>query len=74
VDLGGPKKQLLNWGPDPHMRKGNFEGGKGRPIVSVGSFCRELCKTAERIEMPFSIWTQVDPRKHVLDEVLIGAT
>jgi len=24
-------------------------------------------KTAESIEMPFAMWSQVDPRKHVLD-------
>ena len=24
-------------------------------------------KTAELIEMPFGVWTQVGPRKHVLD-------
>ena len=25
-------------------------------------------KTAEPIEMPFGLWTQVGPRNHVLDE------
>ena len=28
-------------------------------------------KTAEPIEMPFGLWTPVDPRKHVLDGVQI---
>jgi len=28
-------------------------------------------KTAEPIEMPFGLWTQVGPRKHILDAVLI---
>jgi len=30
--------------------------------------------TAELIEMPFGMWTQVGPRKHILDEVHISAT
>ena len=34
----------------------------------------EPCKTAEPIEMPFGMWTQMGPRKHVLDEVHIGGT
>ena len=47
-----------------------------RPIVTDGvawsvclSVCqnREPCKTAELIEMPFGMCTQVGPRKHVLD-------
>jgi len=25
-DSGGPRKPLLDWGPDPPMGKGNFEG------------------------------------------------
>jgi len=31
-------------------------------------------QTVEPIEMPFGKWTQVGPRKHVLDGVHIGAT
>jgi len=27
---------------------------------------REPCKTAERIEMPFGLWTRMSPSKHVL--------
>ena len=35
---------------------------KGRPIVKH----RLSAKTAEPIEMPFGMWTQVGPRKHAL--------
>jgi len=31
-------------------------------------------KTAEPIEVPFGIWSQVGPRKHALRGVYIGAT
>ena len=31
-------------------------------------------KMTEQIEMPFGLWTQVDPKKNVLDGVHIGAT
>jgi len=46
-----------------------------RPIVTdivAWSVCRsvshdrEPCKTAEPIDMPFELWTQVGPRNHVL--------
>jgi len=29
----GPGNRVLDGGPDPPMGRGNFEGGKGRPIV-----------------------------------------
>ena len=32
-DLGGQGNNVLEGGPDPLMRKCNFEGRKGRPIV-----------------------------------------
>ena len=32
VDLDGPKEPCVSWGPEPSMRRSNFEG-KGRPIV-----------------------------------------
>ena len=28
-----PRNHVLDGGPDPPMERGNFEGGKGRPIV-----------------------------------------
>jgi len=51
----------------PHG-KGQFRGGR-RPIVKIGTLSRELCKTAEPIEMPFGVHgTQVGQSTHVLDE------
>jgi len=34
----GPGNHVLDWGPDPPMGRGNFEGKKGRPIVK----CRDM--------------------------------
>jgi len=48
------------------MGRGNFER-EGHAPTSLMTFCHELYKTAELIEMTFGLWAQVDPRKHVLD-------
>jgi len=66
---------MLDGGPDPCMRKGNFEG-KGGPLLCIGTLWRELCKTAKPTEMPFGTWTRVGRRKHVSGGVgvQIGAT
>jgi len=56
---------VIRWGPDPHAWD-NFEG-KGPPLRSMRTFCRELCKKAEPIEMPFGAWSRMAPRQHVLD-------
>jgi len=53
-------------GRDPVMVRGNFKGEKGDPLKSIGTLCRELCKTAEPIEMLFGMLRRVDPRNHVL--------
>jgi len=37
-----PKESWIRWGPDPFIR-GNFLG-KGHPLLSTGTFCRELCR------------------------------
>jgi len=29
VDSCRPKASYIKWGPDPHIRRGNFEGKKG---------------------------------------------
>jgi len=55
------------------------------PIVTDGvawSVCRSVgmsvwndrvpCKTVESIEMPFGLWTHVDPRNYALDGVQIA--
>ena len=40
----------------------NVKGENGRRVGSISTVCRELCKTAEPIEMPFGIWTLVGRR------------
>jgi len=51
------------------MDRGNLLSEKGRPIVQYRTLYTVSCsaKTAEPIDMPFEMWTQVGPRKHVLD-------
>ena len=50
------------------MGRGNFEGGKGRPIVKCGDTAVVCAKTAEPIEMPFGLWARMGRRNHVLDQ------
>jgi len=49
------------------MRTDNFKGGKRRPLESIRTHCRELCKNGSSDRD--AIWdTDSDgPRKHVLD-------
>ena len=49
------------------MERGNFEGGKRRPIVKYGDTAVLYAKTAESIGMPFGLWAGMDHRNHVLD-------
>jgi len=49
------------------MGRGNYKGKRGGPLSSMATLCRELCKTAEPIEMPFGLRTQVGPGNYVLD-------
>jgi len=39
----GPRNQVLDGSPGP-MQSGNFEGGRGDPLYSIGSLCHELRK------------------------------
>jgi len=32
-DLGGPREPCIRWGPDLSMAWGNFDDGKGHPII-----------------------------------------
>jgi len=64
----GPRNHVLDGGPDPSMRRGNFEGGKGRPIVKYRDTLRSCAKTAKQIEMPFGLWATMGCRNHVLDK------
>jgi len=59
-----PRNRVLDRGPDPPW-EGAILRGKGWPIVKCMTFCTKM---AESVEMPFGIWTQVGPRKHVLGE------
>ena len=49
------------------MGRGNFQCGKGRPIVKYRDTVAICAKTAELIEMPFGFWAWMGPRNHVLD-------
>jgi len=60
----GPRNHV-RWGPDPPIGSGNYDG-KG------AAHCRELCKKAEPIEIPFGLWIRMGPRKHAFDGVHTG--
>ena len=50
------------------MGMGNFEGGKGHPIVKLrGDSVVIAAKTAKPIEMAFGLWAWMGRRNHVLD-------
>ena len=53
------------------MGRGNFKGGERDARCEVQRLSE---KTAEPIEMPFGIWTQVGTGKHVLGGVHTSAT
>ena len=63
----GPRNHVLDGGSRSPMGRGNFEGGKGHPIVKYGDTLRSRAKTAEPIEMPFRLWAWMGHRNHVLD-------
>jgi len=48
-------------------KKGQFLGGKGRPIVKYRDTAVICAKTPEPIVMPFGLWAQMGRRNHVLD-------
>jgi len=50
----------------PHG-KGQFLGGKGRPIVKYRDTVVNCAKTAKLIVMPFGLWAWIGHRNHVLD-------
>jgi len=54
------------------MGRGNFEAGKGRPIVKVKGHSAVICaKMAKPVEMPFGLWVRMGPKNNVLDELQI---
>jgi len=42
--------------------------GEGKPIVNIGTFCRELWKS--RRTDRFVVWARVGPRKHMFNRIL----
>ena len=56
------------------MGRGNFEEKWAAYCKVQGRSAVNPAETAEPIEMPFWLWTQVGPRKHVLGGVHTGAT
>ena len=52
----GPRKHVLDGPQIPHV-KGQLLGEKTCPAC-LTILCRELCKMAEPIDLPFGLWTQ----------------
>jgi len=64
----GPENHVLDGGPDPYG-KGQF-WGKGRPLQIIGIHSAVSCaKTAEPIDLPFGLWTQVGRRQHKFNRI-----
>jgi len=64
-DSDGPREPCVRLGPDPPVGRGNFERGKGRPIVNYRDTAVIYAKTAEPIKMLFGLWARMGPRNHV---------
>jgi len=50
----GPGNHVLDGGPDIRL-EGQFLG-KEDPVVSIGTFCRELCKNGRSRTDRFAVW------------------
>jgi len=62
VGSGGPKKSCVRWGPDPPW--------EGAILGKRGAHCKVSCaKTAEPIDLPFGLWTQVGRSKHKFNSI-----
>jgi len=66
-DSGGRREPSIRQGSRSPMGRGNFEGGKGRPIVKYRETAIICAKTAKLIQMPFGLWAWMSRRNHVLD-------
>jgi len=62
MGLEGPKESYVRWG-SRYLWVGAVLG-KGAPVVKCRTFCRQLCKMAEPIDLPFGLWIRVGERKH----------
>ena len=49
----GPRNHVLDGAQIPPVRRGNFEGRNGRPVVKYMDTAVICAKTAEPIGMPF---------------------
>jgi len=62
------RNHALDGRPHSPLGRGNFEEGKGRPIVKYRDTLHSAVqKTAEPIEMLFGLLTRASPGNHVLD-------
>jgi len=52
----GRRNHALDGDPDHPIWRGTFEGVQNGPLWSIETFCHELCKMAESIEIPFGMW------------------
>jgi len=66
MGLDGPKESSIEWGPDHSVGKGKFEGDRVAHFKVRGVLTWAVQKTAELIQMPFGILSQVSPENHVL--------
>jgi len=70
----GPGNHVLDRGPNLRW-EGSILRGEGAAYCKVsGVSAVNWAKMTELIKILFGLWTQVGPRKHVLDGVHIGAT
>jgi len=64
----GPRNHELDGGPDSPWRRGNF-WGKGCPLLSMGTFCRELCRSGWTDRFAILLWTWVGRMKHKFNRI-----
>ena len=67
----GRSYHVLDGGPDPPRRWGNFGEDVAAHCKVMGHSTVSCAKTAEPIDMPFWTKTGVGPRNHILDGVQI---
>ena len=68
IDSGGPKEECIRWGPDLPSKEAIIRGkdmlGHTRRHSAVS-----CAKTAEPIDLPFGLWTQLGRRKHKFNRI-----
>ena len=68
--MGPQYYTVLDGGLDANMRRGNFEGRKGRPTVNIVVLCGHLCKNGSTDRDAVWVWAQNGARpNHELDGV-----